>query len=402
MAAIGSTPRIKSSLRPDGEVATVGLPLDIAGALRSILSANLAIVVVALVCEAITFVSMWTLQRLVLRVDGWAEVAAPQLAGNAASNALPAGSAIGSVIQVRMLHRHGVDFTRAIVSLAFTGMVATLAGLALFPLLALVPIGDRRVDPTSGIPLVLAFLVVCIPVFLLALRGDRSVRWLARTCQSILRRASFVHPPPDLAERIVHERDQIHTALRRRPALVCLTAIGYVLGDYFALYFSMVAVGMRPSPAVVLFAYMAAAAAGMVPLTPGGLGFVEAGLTGALVLAGADTSQALAATAIYRLVACWLPVAAGVIAYVWSRTATRATAAAPTSGPSAPSPAGTMRAPRANSKHATASSSDCAASKNGAPKPSATEPATTASGRSSKLTTEPTARPTRAPVRSTT
>ena len=59
-------------------------------------------------------------------------------------------------------------------------------------------------------------------------------------------------------------------------------------------------------------------------------------------------------------------------------------------------------APRANSRQATASSSACAASKNGDPKPSATEPATTASGRSSRLTTDPTARPTRAPVRSTT
>jgi uncharacterized membrane protein YbhN (UPF0104 family) len=167
----------------------VGLPVDIAAALRSILSANLAIVVIALVCEAITFVSMWSLQRLVLRVEGWAEVAAPQLAGNAASSALPAGSAIGSVIQVRRLHRHGIDLTRAIVSLTFTGLVATLAGRALFPLLALIPIGDSRVDPTSAIPLVLAFLVVCVPLFLLALRGDRSVRWLARTCESILQRA---------------------------------------------------------------------------------------------------------------------------------------------------------------------------------------------------------------------
>src|SRR5581483_11722898 len=78
------------------------------------------------------------------------------------------------------------------------------------------------------------------------------------------------------------------------------------------------------------------------------------------------------------------------------------TAAAPINGPSAPSPAGTMRAPRAYDNCATRATSACAAVKNGAPNPSATDPATTARRRSSRFTTDPTARPTSIPVRATT
>ena len=59
-----------------------------------------------------------------------------------------------------------------------------------------------------------------------------------------------------------------------------------------------------------------AAFLGMVPITPGGLGFVEAGLVGTLSLAGIGTDQALLATLIYRLAAYWLPIPTGAVAYL--------------------------------------------------------------------------------------
>ena len=44
-------------------------------------------------CEAVAFVASWELARLALRTDGWFDVAVAQLAGNAASNVVPAGGA---------------------------------------------------------------------------------------------------------------------------------------------------------------------------------------------------------------------------------------------------------------------------------------------------------------------
>jgi uncharacterized protein (TIRG00374 family) len=54
----------------------------------------------------------------------------------------------------------------------------------------------------------------------------------------------------------------------------------------------------------------------MIPITPGGLGFVEAGLVGALTLAGVPAQDALVATLAYRLVSYWLPLPAGLGAYI--------------------------------------------------------------------------------------
>ena len=57
----------------------------------------------------------------------------------------------------------------------------------------------------------------------------------------------------------------------------------------------------------------------MIPLTPGGLGFVEAGLTGLLGLAGVALGVATVATLAYRLVSFWLPLPVGGIAYLLAR-----------------------------------------------------------------------------------
>jgi uncharacterized protein (TIRG00374 family) len=92
-------------------------------------------------------------------------------------------------------------------------------------------------------------------------------------------------------------------------------AVGNWLLDYMALVAALMAVGVKPRFSVVLLAYGAAAVLGMIPITPGGLGFVEAGLTAMLVLAGVPSADALLATLAYRIVSYWLPLPAGVVAH---------------------------------------------------------------------------------------
>ena len=69
----------------------------------------------------------------------------------------------------------------------------------------------------------------------------------------------------------------------------------------------------------MLLAYAAAAVLALIPLTPGGLGFVEAGLVGTLKLAGVAAPAALAATLLYRIVSFWLPLPAAGVAYALFR-----------------------------------------------------------------------------------
>lgn len=79
------------------------------------------------------------------------------------------------------------------------------------------------------------------------------------------------------------------------------------------------AVDARPRLSLALLAYCAAQLLAQVPITPGGLGVVEAGMTGGLGLAGVPAAAAAVATLAYRLASYWLPLPAGAVAWLVHR-----------------------------------------------------------------------------------
>lgn len=326
-------------------VALAPVMKEVYSSLGTAMHAHVLWVAVAVACVSGGFASSWALQRLTLRVDSWVDVAVPQLAGNAASNVLPLGSVVGSVLQLRMLTQKGVDLTRAVTSLTIAGMLATVAGLVIFPVLLVVPVGDA---PSATIRSIaqygLVALLVCAPIVIVVLRSDHPMRWVARACYTTLKRLPGCRPPADLADRIVAERDNVRAALVQHKVLTVGASLGRALGDYCALYAALFAVGLRPGPAVVLVAFIAANAAGTIPFTPGGVGFVEAGLGGALVVSGVPEEQALAAVVLYRLVSNWLPILVGVGAYLFARHPAPSAATANLAAPPRPSMPSTVAA----------------------------------------------------------
>jgi Lysylphosphatidylglycerol synthase TM region len=74
-----------------------------------------------------------------------------------------------------------------------------------------------------------------------------------------------------------------------------------------------------PQPSLVLLAYAAAGIVALLPLTPGGLGLVEASLSGLLVLAGVRAGYAVLAILAYRIASYWLPLLAGPPSYLLFR-----------------------------------------------------------------------------------
>ena len=73
-----------------------------------------------------------------------------------------------------------------------------------------------------------------------------------------------------------------------------MATVGRWAFDYATLLAALAAVGSTPRPALVLLAFCAAQVLAQVPVTPGGLGFVEAGLTATLALAGVGPGKARA------------------------------------------------------------------------------------------------------------
>lgn len=75
-----------------------------------------------------------------------------------------------------------------------------------------------------------------------------------------------------------------------------------------------IAFGIDLTPTQVFAAFGLSQLAGGLPGTPGGLGFAEAGLVGALAVFGISANESIAATLVYRMVSYWIPVAAGLVA----------------------------------------------------------------------------------------
>ena len=99
---------------------------------------------------------------------------------------------------------------------------------------------------------------------------------------------------------------------------VLLTA-GRLGFDYGCLLAALRATGTAPRPSLVLLAYAAAGIVALFPLTPGGLGVVEASLSALLILAGVHPGDAFVATLAYRVASYWLPLFAGPPAYLLFR-----------------------------------------------------------------------------------
>jgi uncharacterized protein (TIRG00374 family) len=156
--------------------------------------------------------------------------------------------------------------------------------------------------------------------------GAASVAWdhplelAGRAAQAVLNRVRRGREPlTGVPERLLRERDIVVSVLGKEWWEALLLAAGRWLLDYLTLIAALYAIGASPRPSLVLLAFCAAQVLGTLPLTPGGLGFVEAGLTGTLALAGVGGGAAVVATLAYRLVSFWLPIPAGAAAAIVHR-----------------------------------------------------------------------------------
>jgi uncharacterized protein (TIRG00374 family) len=292
------------------------------GSWRSLSHLDWPFAVLSLACETASYVCLWELDRIALHTRAWFPVAAAQLSGNAVGRILPGGGATATAFSATMLRRAGTDTGEAAAAFgASTGLqLATTFALPVLALPAIV--GGAPVDHSlaTAAYLGIAVLAVLLAAGAACFLSDKPLELVGRAVQWLLnetvRRGNHVK---GLAKTLLSDRDFIRATLGDRWKQALLAAAGNTGFDYLALLAALLAVGANPQPSLVLLAYTAGEVLALIPLTPGGLGFVEAGLAGTLTLAGVPARDALAATLLYRLVSYWLPLPAGGIAYVLFR-----------------------------------------------------------------------------------
>ena len=272
----------------------------------------------AIGAEAAHFLCTFALQRLALRSRAWFPVITSQLAGNAITLIMPGGAPVGAAVQFRMLAASGMDTSSTVGGLTAFSLLG-VGGLLALPVFALPVI---LVGAPTNRGLVNAAILGAVGFVAFAALGavvlayDAPLRWCGRVAQRARNWVLRKRPPlTGLDETLLAQRNEIRTELGGQWWQALLLSAGRLAFDYLCLLAALRATGARPRPSLILVAYAVAGVVGMIPATPGGLGLVEASMTGLLVLAEVNSSQAVLATLTYRLASYWAPLVAGPIAY---------------------------------------------------------------------------------------
>ena len=274
----------------------------------------------AVLFEVMSYVSLWSMQRVALRTTSWFAVGTTQLASGAIGSIVPGGAATAGAVAYKMLTRAGVRSADVAAGLTAATIASTAVVFAM-PVLALPAILGGVVAPDGLIQTAYVGVIGFVAVAVLAAAAfgwDAPLVIVARGMRWLIQRFRRDRAA-DLPEHLIAQRDRMKETFGRRWHVALTGAVGKVGFDYLALVCCLGAVGARPEPSLVLLAYIGGALLALIPITPGGLGFVEAGLTGLLTAAGVGAQQALVSTLAYRLVSFWLPLPVGAVAHVLFR-----------------------------------------------------------------------------------
>lgn len=284
------------------------------------------------VTESASLVCMCAVQRIATGERRRGPFLRSYLVGNAVSELLPGGAATSAALQFEMLSQEGVPPARAVSGLTAASVIVfgtlLLINVLALPLVVLGVAVPAKLLAAAWVSAVLLLGIVLIGYF--AFSGDRFLTAVGRGAQWIikkLRRRS--QPVQDLPERLLAQRTAVAEAVGGNWWQALLVAAGKWLFDYLTLVFALAAVGAHPNGALVLVAYAATSLLGQLPLTPGGLGVVEAGLTGTLALIGVNGGDAVLATLAYRLFNYWLYLPAGLVARILYKRSLRSAQPAP-------------------------------------------------------------------------
>jgi uncharacterized protein (TIRG00374 family) len=266
------------------------------------------------------FMSAWELTHIAVPSINRFVAACSQLVSNAMAKVIPGGAVAAGATYFQMLSVSGVPTGQAAAALAAVSFISNLVlfslpGIALVIAAASAPIPDGLV-PVALVGTVL-FVVMFTAVFVVV-RWDGPMLFVGRMVEVSAGWAAkqFKRDWRPTAQGFLERRNEVVSALGRRWWKALLAAVANWMLDYMVLFVALVAVGAQPRASLVLLAFAGGAVLGMIPITPGGLGFVEVGLVALLVAAGIPGPDATLATLAYRLYQFWLPIPAGAIAYV--------------------------------------------------------------------------------------
>lgn len=239
----------------------------------------------------------------------------------AVSNGIPAGGAFGLGLQYAQLTSYKATPTVATAAIGATGLWSVFVTLFLpvTGILALTLSGEAAGNYVLGAVIGVVVLVVVVGLFAIILRSESNAEKVGTWADKVVN--GIVHKfkkdtTLDIKGQILKLRHDIVELVARRWHVITLSQIAVSWSQFLILYMALLGVTKDVGMPTIWVAYgcWAISQLGiMIPVTPGGLGTVDAVLIGLLTTFGVDNGAATAADLVWRAASYIPQMAIGLI-----------------------------------------------------------------------------------------
>lgn len=297
---------------------------------------------------AVSQVTTWMMIGAVLPSLRLREAAVVNLGSSAVANTLPGGGAVAMGVSWAMLSSWGVgtaEYLRYTLVSGFWNVFARL-GLPVVALVLLVISGRPGAALQAAAYSGAGLLLVAAVGFRAMLRSERFALLVGRMVSRVLAAGCALarrKPSQRVPGMLLDFRAGASGLLAERGLRITVTTVASNVSLWLVLLACLRGSGLTEAQVpwqVSLAAFAFVRLLSVLPVTPGGIGVVELGLTGPLVvgLDAAAAARVAAAVLLYRAVTYLLPVPFGAAAYLWWQHTRRAESA----GLGAPAVAGSL------------------------------------------------------------
>lgn len=238
-----------------------------------------------------------------------------QMSTRALSSIVPGGSAASSALGYRLMTLSGVAGTDAGFALATVGLgSAVVLNLILWCAL-IVSIPIRGVNAIYGSAALAGVIVMGLAAALVfglmdgQGRAERILRWIARSLRFDDDKAAVV------LQRLAERLEQLLSDRQLLGRVAFWAAMNWML-DAASLWVFLRAFGVSMDLDALFIAFGVANVLAAIPITPGGLGYVDTSYIGMLVGFGAPARLATLGVAAYRFAQFFFPILLGAVMYL--------------------------------------------------------------------------------------
>ena len=298
---------------------------EVWGVVKELSAQQIGALIIATLLNLVTFAPPW---MVALPHLGFRRAFVLTQASTASTYVAPGGAAVGVALAVAILRGWGFDGRSVALAAAVTGIWNQLVLLG-FPAvaLALLTIQQERNALLQTVALIgFAVFVVAVSAFVVGLSTPKLARFVGDSAARLVNWVLHLFRSGAVGwtgESFVRFRNDAVGLLGRRWHLLTLATLAGQLTVFVLFLVSLRVLDVSASEVTAVEAFAAWSLVrllGSLPITPGGIGVVEVGLTTALVGFGGDNAEVVAAVLVYRFLTIVPTLLLGLIAgATWRR-----------------------------------------------------------------------------------